>query len=157
SVPQKLDDLDFATPSRIATRDLNGDGIADLIVVETFSGNENGGSAEGGVFARLGDGAGGFGPRLGSERPNFPPTGVYFINSLAIADVNGDGIADLAFTGFEATNTAYDFWTPILAIGMGNGEGTFAFSDAQIIGGDVGRQSLFLAGAVGGDLNGDGN
>jgi sugar lactone lactonase YvrE len=84
----------------IATGDFNGDGIPDLIVLQAFEPN----SAT--VF--LGNGDGTFTAIATS------PTVADFVESIVVADVNGDGKPDLAI-GYSNNITVF----------LGNGDGTF--------------------------------
>src|ERR1700723_1919472 len=117
-------------PASIAAGDFNGDGILDLAVTNLNDGNPEPGS----VTVLLGNGDGTFTPTAES-----PVTGAVPL-SIAVADFNGDGKADLV-TGDAGSNTA--------TVLLGNGDGTFA--------GDLnppaGVNSLFVAV---GDFNGDG-
>ena len=90
-------------PGGVATGDFNGDGIADLAVVN--NGNFN-------VSILLGDGSGGFAPAPGS------PVAVGISpQRVAVGDFNGDGIADLAVTNPGSNN---------VSILLGDGSGGFA-------------------------------
>jgi sugar lactone lactonase YvrE len=91
------------TPYSVTVADLNGDGKQDLVVA-------NFGSAA--VSVHIGNGDGTFQPAsyifIGSftVRPNF----------AAIADLNGDGKPDIAFTSYGSSN---------VFVMLGNGDGTF--------------------------------
>jgi hypothetical protein len=116
-------------PLSIAAGDLNGDGIADLAVSNQNDGYPNPGI----VTVLLGNGDGTFkaGPTLQSG--SIPYT-------VAVADFNGDGKADLV-TGNAGNNDASIF--------LGNGDGTFTAPLSPPIGNNP-------IGAGVGDFNGDG-
>src|SRR5262249_36201643 len=116
----------------LATADLNGDGVPDLVLM-----NSNG------TFVALGNGNGTF-RLLGTSLSSLIPNG-----RLVIADLNGDGFLDLAYsTDFHNTGT------PGVQVLLGNGDGTFragpftAFSSST-----TPQPSAALAAA---DLNSDG-
>jgi hypothetical protein len=94
-------------PLSVAVGDFNGDGIPDLAVT-----NQNGGAPDlGSVTVLLGKGDGTFTPTMVSPVAGSVP------ESVAVADFNGDGKADLAIA-----NAGSDTVTVLL----GNGDGTFA-------------------------------
>ncbi len=97
--PSFLDRLDYRAASyTVAVRDVNHDGIPDLV-----SGN-----LDGGIAVQFGNGDGTFrpGPLL-SVQP-------YSVFSLTLADINKDGNLDVVF----ATSTG-------VGLSFGNGDGTF--------------------------------
>ncbi len=117
-----------SSPTGIATGDFNGDGIPDLATSNSTSGN---------VTVLLGNGLGGFAPAPGSPIAvgNGP-------QSVAVADFNGDGIADLAVANrLDSTVT----------ILLGNGAGGFTPAS----GSPVATSYRPFVSAVG-DFNGDG-
>ncbi len=77
-------------PQGVVVGDFNGDGIADLALPNFSSAN---------VSILLGDGSGGFAPAPGS--PVAVGSGP---RSVAVADFNGDGIADLVVPNSSASN-----------------------------------------------------
>jgi hypothetical protein len=98
---------DFAL---IATGDFNGDGIPDLVTPNYF---EFGGSPT--IFLGKGDGT------FTAPKPvSF--TLDYFPTSVLVADFNGDGILDLAFSDLNGVEIA-----------LGNGDGTFTETSASPI------------------------
>jgi FG-GAP-like repeat/Bacterial Ig-like domain (group 3)/Abnormal spindle-like microcephaly-assoc'd, ASPM-SPD-2-Hydin len=98
---------DFAL---IATGDFNGDGIPDFV---TPNYSEFGGSPT--IFLGKGDGTFTF-----SKVTSF--TLDYFPTSVLVADFNGDGVLDLAFSDLNGVEIA-----------LGNGDGTFTETAASPI------------------------
>jgi len=98
---------DFAL---IATGDFNGDGIPDFVTPNYF---EFGGSPT--IFLGKGDGTFTF-----SKVTSF--TLDYFPTSVLVADFNGDGVLDLAFSDLNGVEIA-----------LGNGDGTFTETAASPI------------------------
>jgi hypothetical protein len=117
-------------PISVAIGDFNGDGKADLAVANSYIDTGELGS----VTVLLGNGDGTFTPT-----PANPATGS-MPYSIAVGDVNGDGIADLV-TANVGSNDA--------TVLLGNGDGTFTEAGSPAAGTDP----LFLAL---GDFNGDG-
>jgi hypothetical protein len=114
--------------------DLNGDGKQD-IAVAGYSGQGTDPSDDG-VTVLLGDGQGGFRAMSGSP---FPTTG-RSSGSLALGDINGDHLQDIAIANGSTHN---------VTILLGDSRGTFK-TGATI---EVGREPYRIAV---GDLNGDG-
>lgn len=118
---------------RIATADLNYDGILDLVV---------GGL---GAFAqaevRLGRADGTFGAGTSYSM------GGDDIRGLSLADFNNDGIVDISITSVVAAGT--DGYT---SVRLGRGDGTFAAARSYFL-----RPGMDMYGIQTGDLNGDGN
>ncbi len=114
----------------VAVGDVNGDGIPDLVVA-----NENAGGS-GGVSVLLGNGDGSFQPAHSVAAGTRP-------YALALADINGDGIPDLALTAYYGDGLGY------LKVLLGNGDGSF-HALGTVSGGPI-SGSIAL-----GDFNGDG-
>jgi hypothetical protein len=129
--PQRRFDATTA-PFDVAVGDLTGNGIPDLVVASAdLSGMST-------VAVLLGRGDGTFQP----ERTFMVPTpGDVAFSSVAIADLNHDGKADLVFSGSPSFQ---------LTVFLGNGDGTFQ------PGTDFPSNRLGT-GVVIGDVNGDGN
>jgi hypothetical protein len=89
-------------PSSVTVGDFNGDGIADLAVANTYTGT---------VTILMGGGDGTFTPAL-----NSPVSVGNEPFSIAVSDLNRDGIPDLAVANW-GSNT--------VTILLGNGDGTF--------------------------------
>jgi hypothetical protein len=119
------------SPIAMATADLNGDGIPDLVVQEWGYGAY--------LYVFLGNGDGTFRKKASYSVGDFPI-------AVTIADFNGDGLPDVAIA---CSNTEQS--TPgNVAIYFGNGDGTLTFN-AQYFGG------LHPWGVATADLNGDGH
>jgi hypothetical protein len=123
-------------PFFLAVGDFNGDGNADLAVVD---GNDVPNGVENNVSILLGNGEGGFTPAPGSP--------IYFARGsgpcpIVAADFNGDGIIDLAVATFDTDN---------VFILLGKGDGTFTVSSQSPIG--VGPTPFSMTAL---DYNGDG-
>ncbi|HLY16683.1 MAG TPA: FG-GAP-like repeat-containing protein [Bryobacteraceae bacterium] len=117
------------SPESLAVTDFNGDGNADLAIVN---------QADKTVTVLLGDGAGGFTAANGS-----PFAVGVSPQAVVVADFNGDGNADLAIAN-HGDNT--------LTILLGNGSGGFAAAGGSPIAAGMAPQSL-----AAGDFNADGN
>ena len=93
----------------VATADLNGDGKADVVTVNAST------EGDGTVAVLLGNGDGTFRPVVTYD------SGGQYPDTVAIADVNGDGRLDIVVG---------DFWDPsvqrgLVGVLLGNGDGTF--------------------------------
>ncbi len=93
----------------VATGDFNGDGIPDFVAPNYF---QDGGSPT--IFLGKGDGTFTF------KSTSF--TLAYFPTSVLVADFNGDGVLDLAFSDLNGVEIA-----------LGNGDGTFTETAASPI------------------------
>jgi hypothetical protein len=116
--------------------DLNGDGIPDLVVLNSYSQN---------IYVLLGNGDGTFKAAAGSP---FKPGGNVTPYSVAFADFNGDGKMDMATSGWggQTTNTG------AFSVLLGNGDGTF--QPPLLV--PLGQIGLIAPSIVTGDFNGDG-
>jgi hypothetical protein len=85
----------------IVSGDFDEDGIPDLAILN--------GSAKGTIGIAIGDGSGGFGSVVNYNAGAVPET-------LAVADLNGDGHLDLVATDFNSSS---------ISVLLGNGDGTF--------------------------------
>ena len=116
-----------SAPASVVVGDFNGDGILDLAVANSGSGN---------VAILLGIGGGGFAASPGSPfNTGAQPA------SLVVGDFNGDGVADLAVANSGSNS---------ILIMTGDGSGTFSAGNAPIT---VGTAPLYVAAA---DFNNDG-
>jgi sugar lactone lactonase YvrE len=114
----------------VAVGDFNGDGISDLAVTNSL---ENGT-----VNILLGKGDGTFTAASVSPATGPSPDGI------AVADLNGDGIADLAITDYDG----YD--NNAVTVLLGNGDGTFK-APAYYAGSGLSYRTIVVK-----DFNGDG-
>jgi sugar lactone lactonase YvrE len=96
-------------PTAIATADINGDGNADLILVQQSSST----SSSGQVVIFVGNGDGTF------TQASSTTTVASVAYSILPADLNGDGKIDLVLTSVGSTGNT---------ILLGNGDGTFTIS-----------------------------
>jgi FG-GAP-like repeat len=104
--PQRRFDA-TANPFSVAVGDVNGDGIPDIVAIDSQGG------ADSTVAVLLGKGDGSFKPETTFPAEiggGFPFTGLY------LKDLNGDGKADLIVVGSNL---------PSLNVFLGNGDGTF--------------------------------
>jgi hypothetical protein len=106
--PRVLYGAHYDSPA-VAVGDLNGDGAPDVVAVNDFTNN-----TDAAVQVFLGKGDGTLGTPTSYGFPND------LANAVAVADVNGDGRADV----LAATPTAPSGATTLLAVLLGNGDGT---------------------------------
>jgi hypothetical protein len=128
----------------IAVGDVNGDGIPDVVVANDCGNDPScSGSSDGNVSVLLGNGAGSF-----LTAVIYDSGGVYPF-SVAIGDVNGDGIPDLAVANQcgLANDCSLGGGAGVL---LGNGNGTFQAPVSYNAGGEGGYSVAI------GDVNGDG-
>jgi hypothetical protein len=125
--------------TNVALGDLNGDGCADLVILNTFGlvgrafGNCDGTFQNGDTYAWFGTGEVGYG--------------------LALADVNGDGHLDVVSSGIVAgINPAGVGWQTGKLVSVLLGDGKGGFSSPRVYRGEPSMFSLAVA-----DVNGDGH
>ncbi|MGA9529991.1 MAG: FG-GAP-like repeat-containing protein [Terriglobales bacterium] len=132
----------------VAIKDVNGDGVPDLVVAnQCLSPGTCSISSEGGVSVLLGNGDGTFKPAVAYDSGGVGAT------SVAIGDLNGDGFPDLAVTN---EGCAAGYCPPagapaVVSILLGNGDGTFQTAVTYDTGA-YGALSVAIA-----DLNADGH
>jgi FG-GAP-like repeat len=129
-------------PSSVAVGDINGDGFADIVTADYGFSNSSGAFHNNDVSILLGNGSGGFTKASGSPislgsvvQPVEPYT-------AAVADVNGDGFADIVTVNYAAST---------VDVLLNNGNGTFAAPKSISL---PGANPLFVAV---GDFNRDGH
>jgi hypothetical protein len=122
----------------VTVADVNGDGKPDLVVANCGS-NCNGGDGVVGVL--LGNGDGTFQTAVGYD------TGGHDTNSVAVADVNGDGKPDLVCANDGAGGS--------VGVLLGKGDGTFRTAVTYNSDSEQGVGSAAMSLAVA-DVNGDG-
>jgi hypothetical protein len=115
-------------PGRFVVADVNGDRKPDLVTADGLTGR---------ISVLLGNGDGTF----QTARVVVENTGADKPQALAVADLNGDGKLDLAFTTSGSGTTSVE-------VALGNGDGTFGASVAYAVA-DSAQIAI-------GDVNGDG-
>jgi hypothetical protein len=116
-------DSGTSDPMGVVIADVNGDGKPDLLVVN-FCGTS---CANGSVAVLLGNGDGTF------KAPVSYSSGGYASESIAVADVNGDGKPDVVVTNWCFENVCTSQGT--VAVLLGNGDGTFKAAATHVTGG----------------------
>jgi hypothetical protein len=125
--------------SVVSTGDLNGDGIADLVTAGPGENCGNSDFASTGVS--IGNGDGTFQPvRV------FDAGGCSFLASLAMGDLNGDGVSDVVVVSGQESLFANGVQLSVL---LNRGSGTFPAAELSIAGGS--------GNAAVADFNRDGN
>lgn len=101
-------------PHTIALADLNGDGKLDIVVSNSILTG-----TEGGVAVLLGNGDGTFQPATSYG------SGGYGANGMTVADLNGDGKADIIVINLCTQFCPAQLGEGSVAVLLGNGDGTF--------------------------------
>ncbi|PYX32538.1 MAG: hypothetical protein DMG77_03095 [Acidobacteria bacterium] len=129
-------------PVSVAIADVNGDRMPDLVVANQCADGTN--CAGGGsVGVLLGKGNGTF------QVAKSYNSGGYLAQSVAIADLNGDGKPDVAVVNWSQTNVC-SLGTCTVGVLLGNGDGTFQAAVNYSAGGSGGSSIAAT------DVNGDG-
>ena len=132
--------LDGEYPQYAAVADVNGDGKPDLLVANACVSASD--STNGSVSVLLGNGDGTFQSARSSS------SGGEGAESVAVADVNGDGTPDLLVANACASTS--DCTNGSVSVLLGNGDGTFQ----SAVGYSSGGQSAVSIAVA--DINGDG-
>jgi FG-GAP-like repeat/Bacterial Ig-like domain (group 3) len=119
----------------VAVADVDGNGVPDLVVANQCQ-NEGGCAVDGAIGVLLGNGDGTFQPAAIYD------SGSNCANTVAVADLRGDGIMDLA--------VANGYYNNVVGVLLGNGDGTFQPAATYALKGE-----LYDYVAIG-DVNGDG-
>jgi FG-GAP-like repeat/Abnormal spindle-like microcephaly-assoc'd, ASPM-SPD-2-Hydin/FG-GAP repeat len=119
------------TPVSLAVGDINGDGKPDLIAAADATSE---------IWILLGNGDGTFQPMQTLKVANLGP---YGITGIAVGDFNKDGHQDLALAAADNSDD------PVVAVLLGNGNGTFQTA--------VTYPTAGSSRVITGDFNGDGN
>jgi hypothetical protein len=131
--------------AEIAVADVNGDGKADVVVVNCASKSSAAcGDGDGAISVLLGNGDGSFQPAV-SQNSGAPHIGT----GIVLADLNGDGKPDLVITNNLCLSST-DCPGEEVGILLGNGDGTFKPTVGYPSGG-WSNTGISVA-----DLNGDG-
>lgn len=126
------------------TADLNGDGVPDIVTANAARGESRGGPEGPAVVGVLiGNGDGTFQP------PVSYASGGFYAESVAVADVNGDGKPDLVVGNCQGT-AGCGGEAGVVGVLLGNGDGTFQRALKYPSGGE------FAVPVAVGDLDGDG-
>jgi hypothetical protein len=130
-------------PHQVIAVDVNGDGKPDLIVPNACASSANCPIGPGSVGVLLGNGDGTFQPGVAYG------SGGNDAESVAVADVNGDGNLDLLVANFCSGNNSCSL-PGTLGVMLGNGDGTFQ----SVVPYSLGGPALISIAAT--DVNGDG-
>ena len=130
-------------PHQVIVADLNGDGKPDLVVPNSCASSANCPIGPGSVGVLLGKGDGTFQTAVAYG------SGGNVAESVAVADVNGDGKLDLLVANFCSGNASCSL-PGTLGVMLGNGDGTFQ----SVVSYSLGGPALISIAAT--DVNGDG-
>jgi hypothetical protein len=124
--------------------DVNGDGKPDLVVANCAASGIHSCPSNGTVSVLLGNGDGTFQMAVPYD------SGGYGADSVAVADVNGDGKPDLLVANECDSSCGSEGGAGLVGVLLGNGDGTFQSAVTYGSGGTV-ANSVAVA-----DVNGDG-
>jgi hypothetical protein len=126
----------------VAVADVNGDGNPDIVVA-----NWGGGTGGGAIGVLLGNGDGTFKPAVTYNSAGGTA------NAVVIADLRNDGKLDLLVADTNCNSCS----TSVIAVLLGNGDGTFQPATTYGTGGTGGGEGLFGGESLAvADVNGDG-
>jgi hypothetical protein len=135
----------YSTDFEVVVADLNGDGKPDLVVTNQCVSSSNCNNGTVGVL--LGNGDGTFQPAVTYS------SGGWSTSSIAVADVNGDGMPDIVVTNICVSSSNCNNGT--VGVLLGNGGGTFQPAVSYGTGG-YDLTSIPVVSVAVADLNGDG-
>ena len=119
----------FSSVDSFGLGDINGDGKPDLVYM---AGTFNGPVAPAGFMVATGEGNGSFNTPVFVAAPAFLPSGAptgdfddtETLSNLFVADMNGDGKADLVYN-YSAVDYNLNTYVQGVAVQLSNGDGTF--------------------------------
>jgi hypothetical protein len=115
----------FSSLDSFGLGDVTGDGKTDLVFLPA---GFNGPGGEAGYFLAMGNGDGSFNTPVFIAAPTFAPSGDFdqyeYLQGLFVADVNGDGKADVIYS-YSVDVYQTGVYEQGIAVQLSNGDGTF--------------------------------